>query len=609
MTVIALSAVSLLAQTPSVNSTSPTPNAINVPLNASVSIDFTGSIDSNTFNANTFVVHGAYTGRLSGTYVYNSDANIATFTPDQPFKAGEQVSVTATQGLGSQEWGQLLSPYTWNFTAEVLGGSGTFAAVLKYDVEKWPTSLAAADLDGDGDTDLAVANVGSITVSVLPNNGDGTFAAKTDYAIGSNPRSIFAADLDGDGDADLVTANNITDTDNSIRDSVSVLLNYGSGTFAPAVNFGVGDEPTSIAAADLDGDGDIDLAVTNSISADVSVLLNSGNGTYAAAVNYDVGTDPGSVTTADLDGDGDIDMVVANRGSNSISVLLGNGDGTFAPRVDYGAGTTPWSVTAADLDGNGYYDLAVANYSSNSVSVLLGAGDGAFAGAVNYAVGSNPYSVIAADLDGEGILDLAVANSNSGNVSVLLGVGDGTFAGAKNFAVGGIPVSVSAADVDTDGDLDLVVANFDDNSVSVLLNEGGFSSSLSSLGSEVSGDVPLEYHVSQPSGVLVNLDVVYSINSGASWAVPTIVGDTTSLGPANYDGTLIWQTEADHPGEDLPNVQLRITPYTAESRGNSFTTPPFRLDNNRIPAVSLAPLTGKQGGGDNTGLHFIGRRK
>jgi len=78
---------------------SPSQNALNVPLDATISVTFGVDINPATINANTFVVHGGYTGKLSGTYAYDSGTKMATFTLDQPFKVGELVSVTVTKGV------------------------------------------------------------------------------------------------------------------------------------------------------------------------------------------------------------------------------------------------------------------------------------------------------------------------------------------------------------------------------------------------------------------------------------------------------------------------------------------------------------------------------
>ena len=288
-----------------------------------------------------------------------------------------------------------------------------FAPKVDYATGATPVSVFASDLDGDGDFDLAVANHGSSTVSVLKNNGDGTFAAKVDYATGTNPQSVFAADLDGDTDFDLAVANFSSNT-------VSVLKNNGDGTFAATVDYATENSPQSVFAADLDGDTDFDLAVANLNSHTVSVLKNNGDGTFALKVDYATGTNPGSVFASDLDGDGDFDLAVANLNSHTVSVLKNNGDGTFAAKVDYATGTNPFSVFASDLDGDGDFDLAVANYTSNTVSVLKNNGDGTFAAKVDYGTGTNPRLLFASDLDGDTNNDLAVANFGSNTVSVLI---------------------------------------------------------------------------------------------------------------------------------------------------------------------------------------------
>ncbi len=346
---------------------------------------------------------------------------------------------------------------------------GLFGLKTEYDAGDGPHSVFSADLDGDGDSDLAITNVNSDSISVLFNNGDGTFSARVDYAAGFEPLSVFSVDLDGDGDNDLAVANGFSD-------NVSVLLNKGDGTFADAMDYAVGINPRSVFSKDLDGDGDNDIAAPNAGSNSVSVLFNTGDGTFSDKVDYVVGFEPISLFSADLDGDGDSDLAVANAGfiSGNVSVLLNNGDGQFADKVDYDAGSSPSSVFISDLDGDGDSDLAVANagFISGNVSVLLNNGDGQFADKVDYDAGSSPSSVFISDLDGDGDNDLAVANAGfiSGNVSVLLNNGDGQFALTGIYGAGDGPHSVFISDLDDDGDNDLAVANQKSHNVSVLLN-------------------------------------------------------------------------------------------------------------------------------------------
>jgi hypothetical protein len=338
-----------------------------------------------------------------------------------------------------------------------------FAPVVNYDAGDGPHSVFCADLDGDVDLDLAVANWNSDKVSILKNNGDGTFQTKVDYGVAGWPRSVFCADLDGDLDLDLAVAN-------FYNDNVSILKNNGDGTFQTKVDYGAGDGPSSIFCADLDGDDDLDLAVANQYSDNVFILKNNGDGTFQAKVDYGVGDYPFSVFCADLDGDTDLDLAVANYGSDNVSILKNNGDGTYQTAVNYEAGYDPWSVFCADLDGDTDLDLAVADASSDNVSILKNNGNGTFQTKVGYGVGDYPFSVFCADLDGDTDLDLSAANWNSDNVSILKNNGNGTFQSAVNYGAGNEPWSVFCADLDGDSDLDLTVANYVSDNVSILKN-------------------------------------------------------------------------------------------------------------------------------------------
>ncbi|WP_336490494.1 Ig-like domain-containing protein [Methylobacterium nigriterrae] len=290
------------------------------------------------------------------------------------------------------------------------------------------------------------------------------FLANADYDTDNYPYAVAAADLNGDGKLDLVTVNDVN--------SVSVLLGKGDATFQDKQAFATGPTPYSVAAADLNSDGKLDLVTANSGSDTISVLLGNGNGTFQAPQDVSVGTNPASVVALDLNGDGKIDLVATNGVDNRVSVLLGNGNGTFQTAQFFSVGAAPWTVGAADLNGDGKLDLFTANYNVNSVSVLLGNGNGTFQAAQSIPTGAGPYAAIAADLNGDGRIDLVTANGAGNTVSVLLGNGNGTFQAKQDYATGSTPDSVVAADVNGDGKIDLVTANSGSGSISVLLGNG-----------------------------------------------------------------------------------------------------------------------------------------
>src|SRR5207249_8235854 len=140
-------------------------------------------------------------------------------------------------------------------------------------------------------------------------------------------------------------------------------------------DFAVGTNPKSVAVSDFNGDGRLDLAVTNASSYDVpgtvSVLLGNGDGTFQPVQSFAAGNDAYSVAVGDVNGDGRSDLAVANAGSNTVSVLLRNGDGTFQPALSFGASCDRYYVSVADVTGDGRPDLAVANADANAVSALL----------------------------------------------------------------------------------------------------------------------------------------------------------------------------------------------------------------------------------------------
>lgn len=340
-----------------------------------------------------------------------------------------------------------------------------------------PSWVMTGDFNKDGIADIAAVNqcgsdptcLTAGSVSILLGNPDGTFQAAVDYATGSGslPRFGMLGDFNGDGITDIAVANLGANT-------ISILLGKGDGTFQPHVDYAVGSSPLSIAAGDFNGDGKTDLAVANSGSNSISILLGNGDGTFQTHVDFATSFAPQSVATADFNGDGRLDLVVADL---NVSVLLGKGDGTFSAPMEF-PGNGASFVAAGDFNGDGKADVVAVGSFADTVAVYLSNGDGTFQTPVAYEVGGGPESLIAIDLNGDGHLDLAVAAgvggggpNVAGTLSILLNKGDGTFEAHRDFG-GMTAVSVAAADFNGDGHLDVAIPNRDFNVVNILLGDG-----------------------------------------------------------------------------------------------------------------------------------------
>ena len=277
--------------------------------------------------------------------------------------------------------------------------------------------LAVGDFNHDGNLDL-VATVANVGAEVFLGDGKGDFSAPLAYAV--TGAAIATGDFNGDGITDLAVANYANST-------VSVLLGNGTGGFGAPTTYSTGGTgPRAIVAADFNGDGKLDLAVANYGSGNVGLLLGNGAGGFSAATVYSTGgSNPQSLAVADFNGDGKPDLAVVNysASSNTIAVLLGNGTGGFSSPALYGTtNLSPWNVVAGDFAGNGKIDLAVSNaVSPGVISVLPGNGDGTFATSIALnSGGNNSESLSVGDFNGDGQPDLVVGNSTDGTVGVLL---------------------------------------------------------------------------------------------------------------------------------------------------------------------------------------------
>jgi hypothetical protein len=452
--------------------------------------------------------------------------------------------------------------YYTNAVTLLLGnGNGTFATPVNYSLGAngqsfyFPT-VATADLNHDGALDLVVADTGrfsSNNIWVLLGNGNGTFQAGINYDAGAGPETVAIADLNADGNLDLATAN-------LNGNSVTVLQGHGDGSFPVLPFVMAGSEPGSVAAADFNGDGKADLVTANYGSSNVSVLLSNGNGTFQSALNSATGTGPNWVAVGDFNGDGKPDLATGNYKGSSVSVLLGNGNGTFQVAVNYSVDGHAESVTVADVNGDGQADLLTANFATSTASVLLGNGNGTFKAAVNYTVGTNPTQVVAADFNGDSKQDLAVVSQKNNNVSLLLGNGNGTFGAATNVAIAGTtPFALVEGDFNGDGKPDLAVAakgnsnNFSGAGVSIVLGNGNGTFQPAVL--YAAGDGPTALAIGDFNGD-GKPDLAAGNGQGADVSILLGNGDGTFQAPTDYVAGAfpLSLTVADFNGDNAPDL-------------------------------------------------------
>jgi phospholipase C len=329
-------------------------------------------------------------------------------------------------------------------------------------------AVAVGDFNNDGIPDLAVTNPTAGTVSILLGSGHNTFTLSdtlTTPTGNTEPTSIAVGDFNSDGNLDLAVGNIPSST-------ITIFLGNGTGNFSVGATLSDVVDPVSITTADLNKDGHLDLVVSNPAINTIAVLLGKGDGTFLAtsdspATNLEA---PMSIAVADFNQDGTLDLAIANETTGNVDILTGQGDGTFKTKyttITAGAGAS--AIVAADFNGDGKADLAVVNKTVGTVTIFLATTGGAFASGVTYATAAGPSSLVVGDFNNDGVLDIVTTNATAGNLSLLLGIKGGTFQTHTEFGAGTGPQAIAIGDFNQNGKLDVVVANPSTNGVSTVV--------------------------------------------------------------------------------------------------------------------------------------------
>ncbi len=366
-------------------------------------------------------------------------------------------------------------PATGTGIAVQLGTSqGTFQTEVDYPTGPMPQALTVADFNGDGNRDVAVANAGSGqgagSLSILLGRGDGTFHPILNYDQGNSIVALFVADLNRDSRLDIAVAND----NGSSSGTVDVMFGTGLGSFQAPVSYPVQVNPTSVVAADVNGDLNLDLAVANRGSGTVSVLLGDTFGRFSAAHNITVGGLPDYLGAAYLDQDDLADLVVLHAQSATLSVWRGQQDGSLLPVGRYLAGVGAASFVILE-DDSGTAVLAPDSVRPRFLYYPVEPATGELLSTTSYLMTQDAMEVAVADFDGDQNLDAAVPD-NRGGVSVMLGTGTGDFTPGAGFTssqqFSAADTAILAANFDSNAAPDVAVANGGANNISVYFGSG-----------------------------------------------------------------------------------------------------------------------------------------
>ncbi|MBI1375800.1 MAG: hypothetical protein GC159_24080, partial [Phycisphaera sp.] len=311
----------------------------------------------------------------------------------------------------------------------------------------YPYSVIAADIDGDGDMDIAGALERENTIVWYENDGSQNFIEHVIDSSIRTPKGVFTTDLDGDGDMDVLGA--------GWRDGLIVWYeNDGAQSFTRHTITNQADYVDFVYAADMDNDGDLD--VLGATAQKFSWYENSGSESFAEHVVNPSSGDGTSMLAADVDRDGDMDLVTSSLGNDTIAWYENDGSQSFTQRIISTSADGAWAAFAMDIDGDGDMDVLSASYRDDKIAWYENDGSENFTERVISTAADRARSVFAADVDGDGDVDVLSASSNDDKVAWYENNGSETFTERVISTTTNGAWGVFAADMDGDGDMDVV---------------------------------------------------------------------------------------------------------------------------------------------------------
>ena len=404
-------------------------------------------------------------------------------------------------------------------------GKGSFPESSRILLGDNPHHIAVADFDGDGAADLAAAHSGAI--SLFRSRGDGSFLPPIRRRMEPDPRILIAADFDEDGLSDLAVVTDLGDllllfsegdgffeqievgivpgfqfdrltvgillAVDFDRDGSLDILSQLSGRegFGMRVHRGRGDgtfefhedvfltgQAVDATLPDLDGDGFLEVVVTDAVKAQIDIFSGTGPGHLATREVIFIDGAPRDLLTVDLEREGPPGLVVLTSGSLHF-IRPDPGEILQLESTLKFPGRSLQKMAVGDFDGDGVRDFACTDFLSGQILVFLLDEGGALERTIGYPVDLLPEQVVAADFDGDGTDDVVATDRGSGALSLVLSPGNELTAEVVRLEVGSGQRDLQALDIDGDGSVDLAVASAE--GVRLLLGDGdgGFSGTVS----------------------------------------------------------------------------------------------------------------------------------
>lgn len=415
-------------------------------------------------------------GTITGVGVYTAPYQLPTSTT-----AATSATITHSAAASSSATVTWVSRFLNPETLQVDGCVPQCATDI-------PNGLVAADFNDDGLSDLATANSGTGTVSLLISSDESHFAAPYRLQVGNpnsgDPQALAAVDINLDGTpqdprVDLV----IADADPSGL-AVRTRLGVGDGTFGDerATGLPLTSNPLSIAVGSFDSDPDLDVAVANYLASTVDILQGTGDGRFQVVdrITTDVSF-PLSIAAADFNRDGWDDLAVANSSGDTVTIFESDADGTFTlvQTLQFLMGSSPSAVAVGSFNGDNLPDLVVTTAFNDGLTVILNetpsqADPPQFeAPPPSIATGDSPVAVVTGDFNNDAVSDVVVANQGDQSVALYLSdPSSDALVLSESHSVGQMPQALAVGDFNGDGWKDVAVTNSQDDTVSVLRNRG-----------------------------------------------------------------------------------------------------------------------------------------